>query len=107
MPERLAELLKQTIIEHYLTPERRRVAATHDRFVALCRLNGIAEEAIHGQRTTRRAIESLSPLRRGAGAARAARGRPALPGQGQAARNAAAGRGLRGGRPQVRFGRRG
>ncbi len=61
MPEHLAELLKQAIVEHYMTPERRRVTATHDRFVALCRLNGIAEEAIHGQRTTRRAIGSLSP----------------------------------------------
>lgn len=61
MPERLAEFLKQAIVEHYMTPERRRVAATHDRYVALCRSDGIADEAIHGQRTTRRAIESLSP----------------------------------------------
>lgn len=61
MPERLAALLKNAIIEHYLTSNRERVGATHDRYVALCRTHGIPEDEIHGQRTTRRAIESLSP----------------------------------------------
>lgn len=73
MPERLAELLKQAIIEHYMTSNRERVGATHDRYVALCRAEGIPEEEIHGQRTTRRAIEGLSPY----AVARARQGRRA------------------------------
>lgn len=61
MPEQLAKFLEQAIIERYMTPERQRVAATHDRFVALCRKENIPEEEIHAQRTTRRAIKALSP----------------------------------------------
>ncbi len=61
MPKQFAELLRQAVIEHYMTPERRRPAATRDRFVALCRASGLPEVSIHGQRTTRRAIQSLSP----------------------------------------------
>lgn len=61
MSPQIAELLKQAIVERYLTPERQRVSAAHDRFVALCRAASVPEGEIHDQRTTRRAIKSLSP----------------------------------------------
>lgn len=58
---RVAEFLRQAIIERYFTPERQRASAAHDRFVALCRVASVPEDQIHCLRTTRRAIQALSP----------------------------------------------